>query len=109
MTDPVDSLLKDIPADLPEECCSLLAQADHVRIERIVSRGHVSPPGFWYDQEESEFVLLVRGAATVRFEDRPEPVMMRAGDWLVIAPHVRHRVDWTDPDQDSIWLAVYYR
>jgi cupin 2 domain-containing protein len=80
-----------------------------VRIERIVSQGHASPPGFWYDQEEGECVLLLVGAARVRFADETDARLLSPGDWLEIAPHRRHRVDWTDPAGPTISLAVFYR
>ena len=80
-----------------------------LRIERIVSLGHASPPGFWYDQPEGEWVLLIAGAARLRFADETEARFLEPGDWLDIAPHRRHRVDWTDPAAATVWLAVFYR
>jgi cupin 2 domain-containing protein len=78
-----------------------------VRIERIVSRGHASPPGFWYDQPEHEFVLLVEGEAALVVEGEGER-RLAPGDWLEIKARVRHRVSWTAPDRATIWLAVFY-
>jgi len=100
------NLLSAIPTTLPDELTETLAQAKHVHIERIVSQGHHSPPDFWYDQTENEFVLLVQGAARLRFED--SVVEMKPGDWLYIPAHRRHRVDWTTPDERTVWLAVHY-
>lgn len=100
------SLLAEIPSQLPQELSNTLFQAKHVRIERIVSEGHASPPDFWYDQDESEFVLLMQGAARLRFED--EVVEMKAGDWINIPAHRKHRVEWTTPETRTIWLAVFY-
>jgi cupin 2 domain-containing protein len=94
------------PADIPHEITDVLVQARHVRIERIVSHGHASPPDFWYDQDQSEFVLLLQGAARIRFAE--EVVEMKAGDWINIPAGRRHRVEWTTPDEPSIWLAVFY-
>jgi cupin 2 domain-containing protein len=91
----------------PDELAETLVQAKHVRIERIVSQGHASPPEFWYDQDENEFVLLLQGAARLRFEE--SILEMSAGDWIVISAHRRHRVDWTTPDEKTIWMAVFYR
>ena len=101
------NLLRDIPAELPDELFETLVRTEAVRIERIVSRGHATPAGEWYDQPRSEWVLLVRGAARLQFEDGRE-VEMGAGDWLEIAAHERHRVAWTDPARDTVWLAVHY-
>ena len=92
---------------LPEELFQTLVAANGVRIERIVSHGHASPEGFWYDQEQDEWVLVLQGAAKLRFEDRDEPLDMTPGCHVLIPAHTRHRVDWTDPTQITIWLAVH--
>lgn len=84
-----------------------ILNAAGIRIDRIVSRGHVSPDGFWYDQGTHEWVMLVQGAARLRFEGE-EPVEMIAGSFLNIPAHKRHRVEWTDVMQQTIWLAVHY-
>lgn len=99
--------MEDRSAPLADELTELLVGAGQVRIERIVSQGHVSPPDFWYDQDEHEFVLLVQGAARLRFEDGT--VDLTPGDWLNIPARRRHRVEWTAPDQKTVWLAVFYR
>ncbi|WP_448188605.1 cupin domain-containing protein [Azospirillum sp. sgz301742] len=105
------NLLRGLPASLPEELFTTLAEGGaeggDVRIERIVSTGHASPAGFWYDQEGAEFVLLIEGSAGLELEGA-EVRTLAPGDWLVIAPHVRHRVAWTDPDRPTVWLAVHY-
>src|SRR5207253_7803481 len=80
-----------------------------LRIERIVSRGQASPAEFWYDQADGEWVLVLTGAARLRFEDEEDARFLGPGDWIDIAPHRRHRVDWTDPAAATIWLAVFYR
>jgi cupin 2 domain-containing protein len=79
-----------------------------VRIERIVSRGHQSPPDSWYDQSEHEWVVLLTGAARLRFAEPSTVVELFPGDHVHIGPHVRHRVEWTAPDRDTIWLAVFF-
>jgi cupin 2 domain-containing protein len=76
---------------------------DGARVERIVSRGEASPPDFWYDQKEDEWVMLAVGTATIVFEDRR--VRLRSGDWLFIPAHCRHRVASTS--KDAVWLAVF--
>ena len=101
-------LLEGIPVELPEEIFDTLVSAQNVRIERIVSRGHASPEGFWYDQEENEFVFMVRGSAGLKIENQDAIVVMKAGDYLNLPTHVKHRVEWTDPACDTIWLAVHY-
>jgi cupin 2 domain-containing protein len=102
----MNNLFAAIPAALRDELIETLAQSPRVRIERIVSEGQASPPGFWYDQAEHEFVLLVQGAARLRFEDAV--LEMTAGDWIEIPAHRRHRVEWTPTDQQTVWLAVFY-
>lgn len=103
----MNNLFHDIPATLPSEKFDILVSNGAVRIERIVSRGHTSPVSGWYEQEQSEFVLLLRGAAKIEFEKSAD-VEMGPGDWLDIAAGKKHRVTWTDPDSDSVWLAVHY-
>lgn len=90
-----------------EQFAELLARPG-LRIERIVSTGQCSPPDFWYDQAEGEWVLLLQGEAKLRLADEAEARHLKAGDFLDIAPHRRHRVDWTPVDRTTIWLAVFY-
>lgn len=91
------------------ELIDLLVATDQVRIERIVSTGQASPADFWYDQDQAEFVVLLRGEASLRFEDETDDRMLRPGDWLRIEPHRWHRVTWTSRDEPTVWLAVFYR
>ncbi len=95
-----------IPAELPAEHSALLAAGAGVRIERIVSRGQVSPPGFWYEQDEDEWVMVVSGAARLEIEGQGE-IELGPGDWIDLPRRLRHRVSWTDPERDTIWLAVF--
>lgn len=107
MTGTPSSLFADLPSELPDELIQRLVTAPNVRIERIVSHGHASPPDYWYDQPEAEWVVVLRGAARLRFEDGT--VEMRPGDHITIPAHRRHRVEWTTPDEPTVWLAVFYR
>ena len=102
------NLFATIPAQLTQEEITTLISSPRLRIERIVSRGQASPPGFWYDQPEAEWVLLLAGAARLRFADEPEPRHLGPGDYAHIAVHRRHRVEWTDPTTPTVWLAVHY-
>lgn len=101
------NLLADLPAALPQELFETLAGGNGVRIERILSQGQASPADFWYDQAENEYVLLMQGAARIAFAEGAE-VALAPGDWLNLPAHCRHRVAWTDPEQITIWLAVFY-
>ncbi|MGE5651359.1 cupin domain-containing protein [Noviherbaspirillum sp. UKPF54] len=102
------NLYRDIPAQLPAEITNRLAGAGDVRIERIVSRGHRSPPGFWYDQPEREWVMVLKGEAALRFEQGDRLLRLAEGDHVTIPAHERHRVEWTAQHEDTIWLAVFY-
>ena len=104
----VRNLLAGLPTALPEERVDVLASSPGVRVERIVSLGHASPAGFWYDQEQAEFVVLLSGAARLRFAESDAVVELRAGDSLLIPAHARHRVEWTDPAAPAVWLAVHF-
>ena len=84
-----------------------LAGEGSVRIERIVSRGHSSPPEGWYDQDQHEWVVVLRGRAVLAYPDKPD-LTLGPGDYVSIAPYEKHRVAWTAPDEDTIWLAVHY-
>jgi cupin 2 domain-containing protein len=100
------SLFADLPLHLPDELVSTLLDAANVRIERIVSHGHASPADFWYDQDLQEWVVLLKGAARLRFEDGI--VDLLPGDFVGIPAHKKHRVEWTTLDEPTIWLAVHY-
>jgi cupin 2 domain-containing protein len=102
------TLFADIPVKLPEEILETICVSDTVKIERIVSRGQASPTGFWYDQERSEFILIVQGSAGLKFENARDIVVLKTGDYLIIGAHVKHRLEWTDPTGATIWLAVHY-
>lgn len=105
---PSQNLFANLPDNLPEELLDTLVSARGVRIERIVSHGHASPEGFWYDQDTDEWVLLLRGAARLEFQNSDEQLEMAPGECILIPAHTRHRVAWTDPGQPTIWLAVHY-
>ena len=97
-----------LPDEGRDEAFDVLLARPGLRIERIVSRAHASPPGFWYDQPQGEWLIVVAGTARLRFEDEPAARSLRPGDCLDIAAHRRHRVDWTDPAAPTIWIAVHY-
>lgn len=101
------NLFADIPDRLPDELLETLLADGTFRIERIVSHGHTSPAGFWYDQDQAEWVIVLQGSARLEFEG-DEPLPMGPGDFVHIPAHKRHRVAWTTPDEPTIWLAVHY-
>jgi cupin 2 domain-containing protein len=95
-------------ADLREEQFAALVEAANVKIERIVSNGQASPPGFWYDQVWAEWVVLLSGSAGLRFEGEADVLVLRAGDHVLIPARKKHRVEWTEASGATIWLAVHY-
>ena len=101
------NIFANIPRQLPEELFESILKRAHVRIERIISRGHVTPANHWYDQDVDEWVMLVQGQARIVYEEGNETIHLTAGDFLLIPAHTRHRVDWTVPDLDTIWLAIH--
>lgn len=100
------NLFDELPQHLPKEVVQTLIRAASVRIERIVSHGHASPADFWYDQPQSEWVIVLKGAARLQFED--SMVEMKPGDFINIPAFKKHRVDWTTPDEPTVWLGVRY-
>lgn len=103
------NIFSNIPSQLPEELFECLLERDNVHIERIVSRGHVTPEGYWYDQAFDEWVMLLQGQAVICYERDQDRIALKAGDYLLIPAHTRHRVEWTASDTDCIWLAIHLR
>jgi cupin 2 domain-containing protein len=102
-------LFSKLPNGIPDELFEEIVSTDLVRIERIVSDGHASPPGFWYDQEQNEWVMVLKGSAGLKFEGAEDILVLRTGDAINIPAHRKHRVEWTDPQEKTIWLAVHYQ
>jgi len=99
------NLFQDIPLDLTEEQLETITSGRSVRIERIVSNGHATPEDEWYDQDQNEWVLILKGRGDIEFEDG-RSIRLRKGDHCLISPHERHRVTHTDPH--TLWLAVHF-
>jgi cupin 2 domain-containing protein len=92
-----------------EEQTKILASHPGAVVERIFSAGHASPPGFWYDQDWTEWVVLLQGAAGLLIEGEEAPRALRPGDFVELLAHIRHRIEWTDPNRPTVWLAVHWR
>jgi len=101
------NIFASIPENLEQEVLEQIVHAGQVRIERIISRGQTSPESGWYDQDQGEWIILLKGGAVITFEDGSE-VKLSAGDYTNLPAHTRHRVSWTDPGTETIWLAVHY-
>ena len=103
----MDNIFDDIPENLEQEIFNSLIASENIKIERIISKGHTSPDNGWYDQDKNEWIIVLKGAAELTFSDRSK-ISLKQGDHLNIPAHERHRVSWTDPDTETIWLAVHY-
>ncbi len=104
--DSIQNIFDDLRQHLPKELVQILVRAADVSIERIISNGHASPADFWYDQAQHEWVIVLKGAARLQFEDGM--VEMKVGDFINIPASKKHRVDWTTPDEPTVWLGVRY-
>ena len=101
------NLFDGIPDKISSEIFQTILESDNVRIERIVSKGHTSPEQGWYDQEENEWVAVLQGHGVIEFKDG-SPKELKPGDYLNIPAHTLHKVSWTDPNIETVWLAVFY-
>ena len=108
MTPKAGHLFADLSATRDAEQFTGLLTAPGLRLERIVSLGQVTPPGEWLDQDRAEWVILLRGAARFFFEGETSARGLKPGDYVNIPAHCRHRVEWTAPDEPTIWLALHY-
>jgi cupin 2 domain-containing protein len=99
----VSNIFDSLPQYSPQEVVQTLIRASDVRIERIVSHGHASPADFWYDQPQREWVIVLKGAARLQFEDGI--VEMKPGDFIDIPTFKKPRVEWTTPDEPTVWLG----
>ena len=102
------NLFDYIPEVIESEITDILTESSSLRIERIISQGQSSPVNFWYDQEENEWVILLRGRAVLEFEDG-DFIHLDEGDYVNIPAHKKHRVEWSAPYEENVWLAVFYK
>jgi cupin 2 domain-containing protein len=107
MISTIGQLFAHIPSALPAEQFDTLLQTGACRLERIISIGHATPPGDWYDQDWDEWVALLQGRAGLRFADEDAVRILAPGDYLWIPAHRRHRVEWTSQDPPAVWLALH--
>ena len=102
------NLFADLDRDPTAEQFTALLSTANLKIERIVSHGQASPPGFWYDQDWAEWVVVLAGSAALLFDGEDAPRKLAPGDHVHIPAHRRHRVEWTDAHAPTVWLAVHY-
>lgn len=104
----IGNIFSNLPDASSSEIFQIIAEKPGVRIERIISQGQATPEGEWYDQEQDEWVLLAAGEAELAFEGDSVSHSMKPGDYLFIPAGRRHRVSWTAPDKQTVWLAVHF-
>lgn len=103
------NLFDELPAtSAVDEAMTTLLATPVFRLVRIVSTGQITPNGEWYDQDEAEWVMVVTGRADLLIEGEEAARRVEAGDHVLIPPHVRHRLEWTDPDKPTVWLALHF-
>ncbi|MEP0860445.1 MAG: cupin domain-containing protein [Ignavibacterium sp.] len=102
------NFFSNIPDQISQEIIETIFNTDAIRIERIISKGQASPENFWYNQPENEWVIVLEGKAMIKFEDQ-SIVTLHKGDYLFIPAFKKHRVEWTDPNQLTIWLAIFFK
>ena len=95
--------------DYSQEHFAELCKGKNFRLERIVSFGHVSLEGYWYNQDQDEWVMLLQGAAQLTIEGEAQPLNLLPGDYLLLPAKLRHRVTWTDPSRETVWLAIHFQ
>ena len=108
MHEPTGNLFNGVAKSFSEEELTTLLATGHFKLERIVSMGQATPEGEWLDQERAEWVVLLRGRAGLNFEDEAKERILEPGDFIAIPAHCRHRVEWTDANEPSVWLALHY-
>ena len=102
-----ENIFESIPNNLTEEVFETILQSKNITIERIISKGHTSPETGWYNQEQNEWVMVLKGDAIITFEDEKE-IRLNEGSYLNIPAHTKHQVSWTSQQTETIWLAIYY-
>lgn len=108
MSQAISNIFEFLSDDISNELFENIVTGQNIKIERIISKGHSSPQSGWYDQSENEWVIVLKGQAKIEFE-KQAPVHLLAGSYLNIPAHTKHKVAWTDPDIETIWLAVHYK
>ena len=104
----MDNIFAQYPEKLSEELIEEITCGASFKLERIVSKGHATPQGEWYDQEADEWVILLKGNADITLEGQKELISLKPGDYIKFPAHAKHRVERTDPNTETVWLALYY-
>ncbi len=105
----IDNFLINLPDAKQNEVIEILQSSENIRIERITSSGQISPENFWYEQEENEWVILLKGKASLRFAEKDEIVELKVNDFVYIPAYQKHRVEYTSENEETVWLAVFWK
>jgi cupin 2 domain-containing protein len=104
----IQNIYSSIPANIPQELFQDILITETFKVKRIVSKGQASPKDFWYDQDQNEWVILLKGSAGLLFEGNDTIIELTPGDYINIPAHLKHRVEWTDPDIETVWLEIMW-
>ncbi len=104
----ISNIFSNIQKKVPDEVFETLLQTQQFKIEKIISQGHATAKAEWYDQDKNEWVLVLKGNAGLQFEGNDKTVVLKTGDYINIPAHQKHRVEWTEPEEKTIWLAIHY-
>jgi cupin 2 domain-containing protein len=102
------NIFAKMPRGKGREVVQELVGNKKLRLERIISTGQVTPVGVWLQDRRDEWVVVLKGKAVLRFEGRKGLMRLEAGDYLLIPRNTRHRVEWTRPGRETVWVAVYF-
>jgi cupin 2 domain-containing protein len=105
----MENIFADIPDAIPEEIFETIIEKESFRLERIVSDGQLTAEDEWYDEDENEWFILLKGSAGLLLEGDREPLVLKPGDYLNLPAHRKHKVVWTDADEKTVWLALHYK
>jgi len=105
----VHNLFSQLPEAKNKEVFTILNKGRNFRIERIVSKGQATPKDTWCCEKTAEWVMVLRGKASLLFKGYKKEFILKAGDYVFIPPNTHHRVDWTHPNKKTLWLAVYLK
>lgn len=101
------NIYQELPSHLPAECIQVLLSQSTVRIERIISQGHSTPAGEWYNQTENEWVIVLQGSGVIEYENG-ETITLNTGDYVYLPAHLKHRVASTIENEYTVWLAIFW-
>ena len=103
----MSNLFANLPVETNDEVFTELLSRPGARIERIVSNGQSTPEDSPFNQDHDEWVLLLRGSASLWVDGDGEHDL-HPGDHMLIPARRTHRVTRTAKDEPTVWLAVHF-